>query len=73
MPVEIPISGWSLPQFSEVEELFHRNMFNGDSECGDEVGACISIVIEGETVVDLWGGYKDLKRKQIWDKIQSLV
>ena len=68
MSVEIPINGYSLPQFNEVEELFRSNMLNGDSECGDEVGACVSIVIEGETVVDLWGGYKDLKRTQPWDK-----
>ena len=26
---------------------------------GEEVGACITIDIDGETVVDIWGGFTD--------------
>ena len=68
MPRDVPVSGLCLPDFYEVEELFKRNMSKGDPSCGDEVGACVSIVIEGQTVVDLWGGYKDAARKQLWEK-----
>ena len=68
MSRDVPVSGLCLPDFYEVEELFKRNMSEGDPSCGDEVGACVSIVIEGETVVDLWGGYKDAARKQLWEK-----
>jgi CubicO group peptidase (beta-lactamase class C family) len=68
MSHNVPVSGFCFPEFYEVEELFKRNMFEGDPSCGEEVGACVSIVIEGETVVDLWGGYKDAARTQLWDK-----
>ena len=68
MSNEVPISGFCLPDFYEVEEIFKRNMSQGDPSCGHEVGACVSIVIEGETVVDLWGGYKDAARTLIWEK-----
>ena len=68
MSHNVPVSGFCLPEFYEVEELFKRNMFEGDPSCGEEVGACVSIVIECETVVDLWGGYKDAARTKLWDK-----
>ncbi|MCZ6452931.1 MAG: serine hydrolase, partial [Alphaproteobacteria bacterium] len=38
----------------------------GDPDCGEEVGACVSVVVEGERVVDLWGGYRDAARAQLW-------
>ena len=45
------IQGVCDPKFAEVREEFERNF----SERGD-VGASVSVVVEGETVVDLWGG-----------------
>jgi CubicO group peptidase (beta-lactamase class C family) len=33
---------------------------------GDEVGAAIAIDIDGETVVDMWGGYADAAKTQPW-------
>ncbi len=45
------IQGVCDPKFAEVREEFERNF----SERGD-VGASVSVVVEGEKVVDLWGG-----------------
>lgn len=33
---------------------------------GEEVGAAIAIDIDGETVVDIWGGYADAARTRPW-------
>jgi CubicO group peptidase (beta-lactamase class C family) len=35
---------------------------------GDEVGACITIDIDGETVVDIWGGFADAARTSAWSR-----
>jgi CubicO group peptidase (beta-lactamase class C family) len=33
---------------------------------GDELGASIAVDLDGETVVDLWGGYRDVERTTPW-------
>lgn len=33
---------------------------------GEEVGACIAIDVDGETVVDMWGGRTDFPRTRAW-------
>ncbi|WP_324275299.1 serine hydrolase [Blastococcus brunescens] len=33
---------------------------------GDELGASIAVDLEGETVVDIWGGYRDEERTTAW-------
>jgi CubicO group peptidase (beta-lactamase class C family) len=35
---------------------------------GEEVGACIAIDIDGETVVDIWGGFADAARTSAWNR-----
>lgn len=63
---KIPVSGTCDPKFSAIEDAFRRNMQDGDPVCGDELGACVSVVVDGEMVVDLWGGYSDAARTQSW-------
>lgn len=65
---DVPVSGTCDPKFSAVEDAFRRNMNEGDPVCGDELGACVSVVIDGETVVDLWGGYRDAARTRPWER-----
>jgi CubicO group peptidase (beta-lactamase class C family) len=67
MSRDVPIGGVCDPKFSAVEEAFRRNMAEGDPECGEELGACVAIVIDGEPVVDLWGGYRDAARTRPWE------
>jgi CubicO group peptidase (beta-lactamase class C family) len=55
---EAPIHGTVAPGFEEVEAEFRRNFREQD-----ELGAACAIYHEGEKVVDLWGGYRDLERR----------
>ncbi|HZR43519.1 MAG TPA: serine hydrolase domain-containing protein, partial [Ktedonobacteraceae bacterium] len=45
------IAGFCDPQFESVAEEFERNF-----QQRGEVGASVCVTLEGETVVDLWGG-----------------
>jgi CubicO group peptidase (beta-lactamase class C family) len=40
----------------------------------EDVGACAAVFLDGEPVVDLWGGYVDAKRTAVWreDTITSV-
>lgn len=49
--------------FDEVEEQFKKNFI----ERG-EIGAACTIYLEGQNVVDLWGGYKDKNKTSSWQK-----
>lgn len=57
------IRGFAHPDFKKVERVFERNFENGL-----ELGASCAIYHRGELVVDLWGGYRDKKRTQEWEK-----
>ena len=48
-------------RFARVREAFERNF----DEHGD-VGASFAATVEGEFVVDLWGGYADEARTRLW-------
>lgn len=50
------------------EARFHavRDAFLANFECGLEIGASVSITLDGETVVDLWGGYADKACSRPW-------
>jgi CubicO group peptidase (beta-lactamase class C family) len=47
-------------RFSGVREALERGLD------GDELGASIAVDLDGETVVDLWGGYRDEERTTPW-------
>lgn len=48
-------------RFAPVRDLFQQS-FDG----GEELGAHFSFIVDGEVVVDLWGGHADLKRERLW-------
>jgi CubicO group peptidase (beta-lactamase class C family) len=60
------VQGHTHPGFSGVadafEESFKINEFNA------EVGATCAVMLDGEMVVDLWGGYADLDSKAPWQR-----
>jgi len=43
-----------------------RTAFEGNLERGDDIGASFCATVEGETVVDLWGGFADPARTRPW-------
>jgi CubicO group peptidase (beta-lactamase class C family) len=45
-----------------------RATFEGNLASGADIGACFCATIEGETVVDLWGGFADEARTRPWEK-----
>jgi len=57
------IWGWVAPGFEEVQVEFRRNF----AERG-EVGAACAAYHRGEKVVDLWGGYRDARRRAPWQE-----
>ena len=59
--MDVPVSGECDARFSVVREEFIRNF----TERG-EVGASVCIVVNGDTVVDLAGGWADRDRHAPW-------
>jgi len=57
-----PLSGHYEPEFRPVVDAFVEN-FNVE----DEVGAACSIMIDGSTVVDIWGGWRNADMSIVWD------
>ena len=50
-------------RFAKVRELFERNF----TEHGD-VGASFAATVDGEYVVDIWGGHRDAAKTQPWEE-----
>ncbi len=45
-----------------------RTIFEGNLESGADVGASFCATLEGETVVDLWGGFADAAKTRPWER-----
>lgn len=58
----IPLAGQCDSRFDRVRDTLARNM-----AAGDEVGCAVAVVIGGQTVVDLWAGYRDAARTLPWE------
>ncbi len=60
---DIPtIHGTVDPRFTGVREAFARNFAEAD-----ELGASVHVILEGEAVVDLWGGLADRESGRPWN------
>ena len=55
------LNGIALGRFAPLREAFAANFTSGD-----EVGASFCATVDGETVVDLWGGWADEARTRAW-------
>ena len=53
--------GTSTEQFQGLRAAFDANL-----ESGEDLGASLVVNIDGENVVDIWGGYRDVERTQPW-------
>lgn len=63
MTTTIAIQGTVKDGFQRVKEAFAANFADHG-----EVGAALSVVANGETVVDIWGGYADPQRTRPWQR-----
>src|SRR5262249_32430138 len=57
----VPLNGLYDARFAPVLDAFVENY-----RLEDEVGSAVSIAVDGRTVVDLWGGWKDSRRQHEW-------
>jgi hypothetical protein len=53
-----PLGGTCSARFDPLRELFVAKL-----EPGEDVGASLAVHIDGEMVVDLWGGWTDDARR----------
>ena len=61
--MSVPIDGFCDPRFARV-----RDVFESSFERLRELGAAIAFSLDGETVVDLWGGHLDRERSRPWQR-----
>jgi CubicO group peptidase (beta-lactamase class C family) len=59
----IEIKGECHPKFARVKDAFAKEFADGN-----ELGAGVALTIEGEMVVDLWGGHRDEARTQPFER-----
>jgi CubicO group peptidase (beta-lactamase class C family) len=57
------LQGTCDPRFDAVAAALRRNV-----ESGEELGASLVVDLDGERVVDLWGGHRDEARSTAWDE-----
>ncbi|WP_033290153.1 EstA family serine hydrolase [Amycolatopsis jejuensis] len=50
-------------RFAPVRDVFEKHLASGQ-----EVGASLAVDLDGETVVDLWGGHADAARTRPWER-----
>ena len=60
---EVPIQGRCSPTFQPVADVFRGNF-----EEREDLGASVCVVHQGEVVVDLWGGHTDEARTKEWSE-----
>ena len=56
-----PLGGTCSARFDPLRELFKAKL-----ESGEDLGASLAVNIDGEMVVDLWGGWADEARTAPW-------
>ena len=68
MPQHAPdVQGHCDARFSAVRVAFEENFRDRG-----ELGAAVTVTLDGETVVDLWGGWADAARTRAWER-ETLV
>ena len=60
---EPAISGFAKEPYAAAKQVFRDQLASGE-----DVGASFCATVEGETVVDLWGGWADEAKTRPWEK-----
>jgi CubicO group peptidase (beta-lactamase class C family) len=58
---DVPVAGFCAPEFEAVREQFAHNFTDRG-----EIGAAVAAWVDGELVVDLWGGTQDAAGERPW-------
>ncbi|MBO0863695.1 MAG: beta-lactamase family protein [Mycobacterium sp.] len=67
---DVEIQGSCASGFERVHDAFEQNF-----AVRDEVGAAVAVYVDGDLVVDLWGGWADASRSRPWrqDTLAALL
>lgn len=57
------VEGFAHPRFAGIAAVLDANLASGA-----DIGASVCMTLEGETVVDLWGGHADPARTRPWQR-----
>jgi CubicO group peptidase (beta-lactamase class C family) len=60
---EMQVHGICDERFTRVRDLLAANLSSGE-----DIGASAAVFIDGEPVVDIWGGYVDKARTRRWER-----
>ena len=55
------INGYCDERFTEARKIFEESIASGF-----ELGCAISLEVDGEKVIDLWGGYSNPDKTELW-------
>src|SRR5690606_20378998 len=65
-----PTRGWTMtvdgtydPRFESLRELLEQTL-----DSGEDLGASIALDVDGELLVDIWGGWRDQDRAHPWER-----
>jgi CubicO group peptidase (beta-lactamase class C family) len=61
--IPAPVDGFCEPRFEPVREALEGNLRERA-----ELGAAVSVVLDGRPVVDIWGGWMDLAGTRPWQR-----
>ena len=64
---DVTVQGHADARFRAVADAFAAN-FDQQGPGPGECGAALAVYLEGELVVDLWGGYADRERSRPWEQ-----
>lgn len=59
----VEVQGYCHSQFAEVQRAFEANFAERD-----DVGASVTVIVAGETTVDLWAGQADAAAGRLWER-----
>src|SRR5580658_5448446 len=59
----VDVQGTCDERFAAVEQAFAANF-----DQGLEVGASVAVSLDGELVVDIWGGHADAEKTVAWER-----
>jgi CubicO group peptidase (beta-lactamase class C family) len=62
-PAAAAVHGFSDARFAALREAFDENL-----ACGADAGAAVSVYVDGEKVVDLWGGWANSEEQRPWNE-----
>ena len=57
------VNGRCDSRFKQIRDIFEANVGSGE-----ELGTSIAVDLDGEVLVDLWGGWRDEARTQPWEQ-----